>query len=197
MEQTVPSATTARPFAFRLTLDSELALAPELGRLAAGLAVSAFYGLALGARAGGGALVENAVGVPLALAVLCAVMMPSLTVLFAILDAPVSPGRVLASLGRALASVGLVLAGLAPGAVLLVVSVESGILATAVAVLGFVLAGGIGLVQLMLSLVPAVRESAWHVRWKAHGLLAAYAIFAISLGARLFELFVPMLGGAS
>jgi len=198
MEDTAPTQEArARTFALRLTLDSPLGLSPELGRLAAGLALSAFYGLALGARAGGAELVRTALGVPLVLAVLCAVMMPSLTVLFAILDAPIRASRVLGALGRALSSVGLVLAGLAPGAALLCVSVESRFLATGVAFAGFLLAGGLGLVQLVASLGGALAGAESTVLWKGYLLLAGYSLFAVTLAIRLFTLFVPVLGGGS
>jgi hypothetical protein len=186
-----------RSFAFRLTFDSPLGLTPELGRLAAGLSLSAFYGLALGARAGGAELVKNALGVPLGLLVLGLVMMPSLTVLFAIVNAPVTPTRVLASLGRALSSVGLLLAGLAPGVALLCVTVESGALATSVARLGFFLAGGVGLVGLWASLSGALAEAERRIADKSRLFLLGYGIFAIMLAARLWSAFVPMLGGRS
>jgi hypothetical protein len=178
-------------------LDSPLGLAPELGRLAAGLSLSAFYGLALGARSGGAELLRNALGVPLGLFVLGLVMMPSLTVLFAILDAPVTPGRVLASLGRSLSSVGLVLAGLAPGVLLLTVTVESAELASRVARLGFFLAGGLGLVGLWASFSSLLAEAESGLRDKARLFLLGYGVFAIMLAARLWSAFVPMLGGRS
>ena len=63
MDDTAPTqAAMARNFALRLTLDTPLGLSPELGRLAAGLSISAFYGLALGARTGGTGLLANALG---------------------------------------------------------------------------------------------------------------------------------------
>jgi hypothetical protein len=198
MEDTAPSqAASARTFALRLTLDSPLGLSPELGRLAAGLALSAFYGLAIGARVGGTELVRSALGVPLVLLVLCVVVMPSLTVLFAILDAPIGASRVLGALGRALSSVGLVLAGLAPGAALLCVSVESRFLATWVAFAGFLLAGGLGLVQLVASLGSSLAGAEHKVAWKGYFLLAGYSLFVVTLAIRLFTLLVPVLGGAS
>jgi hypothetical protein len=197
MQESVSTETAgARNFAFRLTLDAPRALSPELGRLGAGLGLSAFYGMALGARSGGVELLRNALGVPLALVVLGAVMLPSLTVLFAILDAPIHAGRVLASLGRAIASVGLVLAGLAPAAALMVVTVESDGLATLVARLGFVLAGSLGLIQLWASLASSLTGAKFFVSAKSHALLVGYAIFAVMLAARLWSIFVPMLGGA-
>lgn len=192
-----PRAPMARNFALGLTLDTPLALSPELGRLAAGLSISAFYGLALGARGGGTGLLVNALGVPLGLVALGAVMMPSLTVLFAILDAPITPSRVLGALGRALASVGLVLAGLAPGAALLCVTVESNGLASGIAGLGFVLAGMLGLVQLAASLGGALGSASPSVARKGYLLLAGYGVFTIMLAARLWTAFVPLLGGAS
>ncbi len=198
MEETVrPETASAEDFALRLTLDGPLGLAPELGRLAAGLALSAFYGLALGARSGGAELLKNALGVPLGLFVLGAVMMPSLTVLFAILDAPVTPSRVLGLLARALSAVGLVLAGLAPGVALLSVTVESSELAGSVARCGFYLAGGLGLAGLGGSLSRALAGSEAGVMLKGHLFLLGYAVFSVMLAARLWSAFVPMLGGAS
>lgn len=198
MHDTTPTAVEAgRNFALRLTFDAPHGLTPELGRLAAGLSLSAFYGLALGARSGGAELLKNALGVPLGLFVLGAVMMPSLTVLFAILDAPVTPARVLAALGRALSSVGLVLAGLAPGVALLCVTVESGELAARVARLGFFLAGGLGLVGLGASFSDSLAEAESGVVRKARLILLGYAVFAVMLAARLWSAFVPMLGGRS
>jgi hypothetical protein len=198
MNDTAPHrAATARNFALRLTFDTPLGLSPELGRLAAGLSISAFYGLALGARAGGAELLQNALGVPLGLVALGAVMMPSLTVLFAILDAPVTPSRVLGALGRALSSSGLVLAGLAPGAALLCVTVESAALASGVAGLGFVLAGMLGLFQLAASLGGSLAVARPSVARKGYLLLAGYGLFTVMLAARLWTAFVPMLGGAS
>src|SRR5262245_30814344 len=191
----LPETPGPRNFALGLTLDSPLGLTPELGRLAAGLSLSAFYGLALGARSGGAELLKNALGVPLGLVVLCAVMAPSLTVLFAILDAPIPASRVLASLGRALSSVGLVLAGLAPGAALMVVTVESPELATRVASFGFLLAGSLGLSQLGASLAGSLSGAEPRVAWKGRLFLLGYAFFAAMLAARLWSAFVPMLGG--
>jgi hypothetical protein len=198
MEETVrPQTANAEDFALRLTLDRPLGLTPELGRLAAGLALSAFYGLALGARSGGAELVKNALGVPLGLAVLGAVMMPSLTVLFAILDAPVTPSRVLGLLARSLSAVGLVLAGLAPGVALLSVTVESPELAVRVASAGFLLAGALGLMGLGGSLSRVLAQGEPNASAKGHLFLLGYAVFAVMLAARLWSAFVPMLGGAS
>jgi hypothetical protein len=198
MQDTAPTEVAGgRNFAFRLTFDSPLGLTPELGRLGTGLSLSAFYGLALGTRSGGAELLRNALGVPLVLFVLGAVMLPSLTVLFAIVDAPVTPGRVLATLGRALSSIGLVLAGLAPGVALLCVTVESAELATRVARYGFVLAGGLALAGLWASFASALADAPPNVSKRARALLVGYSIFAIMLAARLFSAFVPMLGGRS
>ncbi|HEX6276944.1 MAG TPA: hypothetical protein VFZ53_28080 [Polyangiaceae bacterium] len=198
MDDTAPTAAaSARHFALRPTLDEPLALSPELGRLAAGLSLSALYGLSLGAREGGAALIRNALGVPLGLVALCAILLPSLTVLFAIVDAPIPATRVLAALGRSLSAVGLVLAGLAPGAALLCVSIESADVAKTVAAVGFSLAGGLGLAQLVASLGGALARGDKEVAHKGYLLLAGYCVFAILLAARLVSLFVPMLGGAA
>lgn len=106
--------------------------------------MSSRYGLALGAREGGARLIHHALGVPLALLVLGAVLTPSLTVLLALLDAPVTPLGMLRAVARALSSAGLVLAGLAPSAAVLVVTIESNDIASAAARGAGFIAGALG-----------------------------------------------------
>jgi hypothetical protein len=198
MHDTVPSqAASASPFALHLTLETFGRPAPELRRVAAGLSLSALYGLAIGARAGGVELLRNAFGVPLALVVSALVVVPSLTVSFAILDVPVDASRVLGAIGRALASVGLVLAGLAPGVLLLCLSVESRVLVHDIAFGGICLAGGLGLVQLVATLVGSLVGAERAVARKGYLLLAGHALFAAILAVRLVASFVPALGGAA
>jgi hypothetical protein len=195
MHVTEPTeAGSARSFARHLTMDSSSGLSPELGRFAAGLSLSALYGLAIGARAGGAELLRNAVGVPLALVTLTLVVVPSLTVLFAMMDAPIDATRVLGALGRALASVGLVLAGLAPSVLWLCLSVESLVLARDVAFGGILLAGGLGLVQFVATLGASLAAADRGVVAKGYLVLAGHTVFASMLALRFVVLFVPVFG---
>ncbi len=174
-----------------------LDLAADLRRAGAALALSSLYGLALGARAGGTELVRHALGVPLALLLLGAVLAPSLTVLLALLDAPVTPLTMLRAVSRALASAGLVLAGLAPAAALLVVTIESSGIATAAARGAGLIAGTLGIVALFSGVRTLVARAPGEVLWKTEALLLGYSLFVVLLSARLFSLLVPMIGGAS
>src|SRR6185312_8498155 len=96
----------------------------EAGRFAVGLGLAAIYGAALGARAGGAALLGHAVGVPAALLAAFGLGTPALTIALAFFDAPVDPPAAAAAAARGVASAGIVLAGLAPAAALFVVSSE-------------------------------------------------------------------------
>ncbi len=60
-------------------------------RVAIGAALSAIYGVALGAREGGLALALHAVGVPSALLAVCALGLPALYIVLALFDAPLAP----------------------------------------------------------------------------------------------------------
>lgn len=183
-------------FAARLTAPPLLTLAPELRRLGAGLALSALYGLALGARESGVELARHALGAPLGLAILGALLTPSLIVLFALFDAPLTPRQLFALLARALSSAGLALAGVAPATALFVVTVESGDLVSGVARAGAALAGGLALGQLTISVWARLADAPAPVRRKARALLLAYGVFVSLLGARLFSVLLPVVGGA-
>jgi hypothetical protein len=173
-----------------------LEVAYDLRRAGVALGLSALYGLALGARAGGTELVRHALGVPIALLVLGAVLAPSLTVLLALLDAPVTPLMMLRAVSRAVASAAIVLAGLAPAAAVLVVTIESSAIATAAAC-GAGLAGALGIVGLFSGVKSLIARASVKVVWKAEALLLGYSLFVMLLGARLFSLLLPMIGGAS
>jgi hypothetical protein len=191
---------TALPDTLKIPKHPEPALDPASAhaeRAGLGLGLSSLYGLALGAREGGQELLRHALGVPLSLLVLGAVLMPSLTVLLSLLDAPVTPITMLRAVTRAVSSAGFVLAGLAPSAAVLVVTIDSPGIATAVARgFGFI-AGSIGLVALLAGVRALVSEAKSAVIWKTQALLMGYSMFAILLGCRLFALLVPMIGGAS
>ncbi len=168
----------------------------ELLRLAGGLGFAALYGLALGARSGGISLLGHALAASAGLAAVGVLGVPSLFVIFALLDMPVSPVAMLAAAARALGSAGFVLAGLAPSAALLVVTIESAGAAAFVARAGLVLGGGIGLYQLVSAIRRMLSQLPLGVRFKSNLLLCAFCVFAILLAARVWYA-LPILQGAA
>ena len=123
IEQPFPTLSPAPPptLGARLIAPEAQSATQELARLGAGLGFAALYGLALGSRSGGMSMLQHAFGASAGLAAVGALGLPSLFVLLALVDAPVSPGALLAAGARGLASAGFVLAGLAPSAALLAV----------------------------------------------------------------------------
>ncbi len=166
----------------------------DLVRLASGLGFAGLYGLSLGARAGGVSLLQHAWAASAGLAAVGALGMPSLFVLLALVNAPVSPAAMLAAGARALRAAGLVLAGLAPSAALLAVTIESPSAAAFVARAGLALSGAIGLYQLIHAVRPVLLGLPLGLRMKSHALLLAFCVFAVLLAARVWYA-LPILQG--
>jgi len=198
MEQSLPTIVSARQpsLAARLTSAETQAATQELARLGAGLGLAALYGLALGARSGGMALVQHALAASAGLAAVAVLGIPALFVLLALVDAPVSPSAMLSAGARSLATSGFVLAGLAPSAALLAVTIESADAARFVTRAGLTLAGGIGLFQLHSSVRAMLKELPAERRLKCHALLWGFSLFAIMLAGRVWYT-LPILQGAS
>lgn len=185
------SAATA-PLIQELPLDSRR----DLSRLAAGLGLSAVYGLALGAHAGGVELLRHALGAPLGLLVVAGVTAPSLFVRLALIDAPLRPAQMLAAVAQGAFTSGLVLAGLAPAAAMLVVSIQSPAAAASLAGLGLLLAGGIGLLNVFTVLDACLQSSSVRLRSRAWLSMAVFALLSCALAARTWHAWLPLLGGA-
>jgi hypothetical protein len=166
-------------------------------RASIGLGLSALYGAALGARDGGRALVEHALGVPAGLVAVVLVGLPSMFVFLSLCRAPLD-ARAIASLGaRGLASAGLLLAGLAPAAALFVVSSQTAEAAAGVVSAGLVLGGGVALARVAWQV--AHRAFAGDARASLGGLAISggFALFAVALAARVWAAMLPILGGAA
>jgi hypothetical protein len=166
-------------------------------RAAAGLGLSALYGLALGARQGGPALVQHALGVPLALLVVGVIGAPSMFVFLAISRAEID-GRALASaVARGVGSAGILLAGLAPAAALFVVSSETAQAASSAVLFGLVLGGGVALGRTVWDIL----RSAWRGRPLSAAatacIIGGFVLFSILLAIRIWSAVLPVLGGAS
>lgn len=166
-------------------------------RASIGLGLSALYGAALGARDGGRALVEHALGVPGGLVAVVLLGLPSMFVFLSLCRAPLD-ARALASLGaRGLASAGLLLAGLAPAAALFVVSSQTAEAAAGVVSIGLILGGGVALARAAWEV--ARRAFAGDAKASLGGLAIAsgFALFAVALAARVWAALLPILGGGA
>ena len=191
-----PPLRLAPTLADRLTSADSQGVRYELGRLAAGFGFAAVYGLALGTRTGGAALLKHALGAASGLAAVALLAVPSLFVLLALLDAPVSPRALLATSARALATTGFVLAGLAPSAALLGVTIESPSAAAFIAGAGFTLAGGIGLSRFVSSARALLSDVPIGLRTKCSVLLFAFCLFSFALAERVWQA-LPVLQGVA
>lgn len=168
----------------------------ELGRLAAALGFAALYGLALGTRAGGPALLQHALGAASGLAVVALLAVPPLFVLLALVDAPLAPRALLATSARALATTGFVLAGLAPSAALLGVTIESASAAAFIGGAGFALAGAIGLARFVSSARALLADVPSGLGTKCGVLLFAFCVFSVALAERVWQALPALRGGA-
>ena len=167
----------------------------HLRRLGAGLALSAVFGLAIGARYGLPAMAVHAVGVPLGMLAVAGLAVPALYVGVAHANLPLEGETVLDAMARGTASCGLILAGLAPAALLVTVSVESGLEAAVLAACCLAAGGSLGLRQLLAILfAPLADTDVPHAKVRAGWLTLLFAIFAILLSTRVWWLTLPMLG---
>lgn len=186
--------TAARGLTATLIEDEEGATAWEHAtRAAVGLALSALYGLALGAREGGAALAVHAAGVPAAIAAVGILGVPALVIALGLVDAPIPPRRLVAAAAGACATTGLSLAGLAPAAALFVVTSEDAATAAAVAAAGLLVAAALGLRRLIVQLGGAAAEASLPRRLSACAVLALFALFAVTLSARTWSDALPIL----
>lgn len=165
-------------------------------RTAFGVGLAAIYGAALGAREGGLALLTHALGVPAALVAVGLVGLPSLYIVLALFDAPLSTERAAGAAVRGIASSGLVLAGLAPLAALYVVSSASAEAAGIAGTLGLILGGLLGLRHLVMTLREALEQADSATRVVATIAQLGFGLFAILLGWRVWTGLLPLVGGA-
>jgi hypothetical protein len=187
----------ALPESEPMAVDATANLSKELSRLGSGLGLSAVFGLALGARAGGLDWVRHALGAPLGLLVVAGVAAPSLFVRLSLMDAPLRPMQLVTAVSRATFASGLVLAGLSPAMTMLVVSIESAGAAAWMTGLGLMLAGGIGLLNLFAELSRGMSQVSVVMRSRVFLTLAVFTVLACALAARTWGAWLPLLGGAS
>ena len=165
---------------------------PTLRAAASGLTLSACFGLALGARYGGAAMVVGALGVPLGLAAAVAFGGPALYIGVAHTGTSMSARGLASTLASTLGVCGLVLGGLAPAVTLISVSVDTDLAAATT--------GHVGLAfTLILSLSRMTRMARERLGVDATGrgfrlAMLSFAVFAAVLAMRVWWLAIPMLG---
>jgi hypothetical protein len=170
----------------------------EASRFAIGLGLAALYGIALGIRHGGTAIVRHAIGVPAALVAVAGLGVPALTIVLTLFDAPLDPPRAMAASSRAAASSGLVLGGLAPATALFVITSEAQSTAAGLSVLGLFAGGAIGLKYLLSDLRAAMVGSKGLTKTATNAAFLGFAVFAVALAIRVWWTTLPLLqGGAS
>ncbi|AKT41557.1 hypothetical protein [Chondromyces crocatus] len=177
-------------------LTGPVVLRTEAIRFCTGAGLASLYGLALGTRQGGTALLHHALGVPAAHLAVAGLAVPALFIALALFDAPLDPPRVVASAARAAASSGLVLAGLAPAAALYVVTSESPMAALVAGVLGLMVGGFAGVTRLLHELRRGFDRQSETSRIATSLVFAMFALFATVLAGRVWLSSLPILGGA-
>ena len=202
-ERATQRDTQANTLGARLLREDGTATAPSLvreaARFACGLGLAAVYGLAIGARDGGHALLTNALGAPSALLAVGALGVPSFAIILALMNAPVDGARLAAVTSRAVATSGLVLAGLAPAATLFAVTSSTRDAAALTAMLGLFVGGALGLARLLHGLRLAVSGADSATRMLALAASGGFGVFAIALAVRIWSSAIPALvlvGGA-
>jgi hypothetical protein len=193
-----PATDRDRSWAAELILDDPKSSLRDLARRGVvGLGLSAFYGLALGARQGGRQLLVHALGVPLGLFVVVLFGAPSMFVFLSMCRAPID-GRALASTAaRGLGSAGILLAGLAPAAALFVVSSATPAAASSTVLVGLLLGGGVALTRMTWEVLRAAARGHAISLLGGSAIAIAFAIFSIAMAVRVWSTVLPILRGAS
>jgi hypothetical protein len=168
----------------------------EAGRFAVGLGLAAIYGVALGTRAGGSALLGHAIGVPAAILAAFGLGTPALTIALALFDAPVEPPASAAAAARGVAAAGIVLAGFAPAAALFVVTSERPGAAALAAGAGLAAGLVLGLARFYREIAPALARAPLATRGASAAAFAGFVVFAVAVAARVSAALLPVLGGA-
>ena len=167
-----------------------------LGRALSGLGLAAVYGLAIGARQGGASLVHHALGVPFGLLLVALLGTPSMFVFLSLCKATIDARSLASTAARGLASAGLLLAGLAPAALLFVVSSETPHAAQGAVALGLFLAGGVALSRTTLSILREAAGGTFGSLVGGATVALGFAGFAVALAMRVWSSVLPILTAA-
>ena len=167
---------------------------PDEGRrLAIAVSMAALFGVALGLRKGGLAILLAGLGAPAGIVAVSVVAVPAFAIILALANAPVDAMSLGRATARAAAKAGLVLAGRAPAAALFVVTVEDAITVTAVGFGGLFLAGAIASRSFASELAPLIQAAPRATRNVMTLAMPAFLLFAAVLAARVWWLALPSL----
>jgi len=185
-------------WAARLVADDSSATFSDLvRRTAVGLGLSSFYGLAIGTRQGGRALLSHTVGVPLGLLLIVVAGAPSMFVFLSLCRAPIDAKALASTAARGVGSAGLLLGGLAPAAALFVVSSETPKAASSAVLAGLLLGGGVALARATWEVFRSASRGRAASVLGGMGVAIGFAVFAVALAVRIWSAVLPILGGGS
>jgi hypothetical protein len=162
-------------------------------RLLLAVALASLFGLALGLRQGGASIALAALGAPAGVAAVAFVAVPAFAIVLSLANAPVDLMDLARATSRASMRAGLFLAGLAPGAALIVVTVEDAITVTVAGLGALLLAGAIAARSFAGDLRPQLAAAPRATRAVMSLAMPAFLLFAAVLAARVWWLALPML----
>lgn len=165
----------------------------ESQRLLLGVALSSLFGLALGLRRGGITIALAALGAPAGIAAVAFVAVPAFAIVLSLANAPVDMMDLSRATSRASLRAGLFLAGLAPGAALIMVTVEDAITVTVAGLGSLLLAGAIAARSFSSELRPHLAAAPRGTRAVLSLAMPAFLLFAAVLAARVWWLALPLL----
>jgi hypothetical protein len=177
--------------------DEDVRWKPLATRVGAAVALSGAYGLALGLRAGGLTLVENAVGVPLAAVAVMALGLPALLIVLTLFGTPVRAARLVDAAVRGFVASSIVLAGLAPAVGLYVATSVDDVGAGVPGVIGLLLGGAVGLRAFFTAFGRELRGASTPAKVLAVAAGVGFAIFAVVLSVRVWGSVIAFSSGAA
>ena len=167
--------------------------AAEGSRLLLAIVLASLFGVALGLRSGGLSIALAALGAPAGIAAVAAVAVPAFAIVLSLANAPVEIMDLARATSRASIRAGLFLAGLAPGAALLVVTVEEAVTVTVAGFGALMIAGGIAAASFATDLRPRLAGAPRATRIVMSVAMPVFLLFAAVLAARVWWLALPML----
>jgi hypothetical protein len=162
-------------------------------RLVLAIGLAALFGVSVGLRRGGVTIALAALGAPAGIAAVAFVAVPAFAIVLSLANAPVDVMDLARATSRAAMRAGLFLAGLAPGAALIVVTVEEAFTVTVSAFGALVLAGMIASHSFSRDLRHQLAAAPRGTRAVLSLAMPAFLLFAAVLAVRVWWLAMPVL----
>jgi hypothetical protein len=169
--------------------------ATSSGRAAIGLGLSAAFGVALGIRDGGAAILLHGMWAAAAPAAILVFGVPALYIVLAFIDAPLVALDVGRSAARGAAALGTCLAGLAPITALFIVSSHARVWGALVGICALVFSGLVGVGHFHVSLREQLRDASQSKRSAAMLAITIFGVLATVAAARIWLGELPIYGG--